>query len=187
MSSTICIKLWVVYALGCREGFPRHRLKRKPLVSCSSMPSKRVRDRYLIRSPWASYQIVATHVPWCMLGSLTCGGGENVPGIPGACVRIRRVRVRVRKLYLKSVQWKTIAQQLLFSISASHRLSHGYIHYIQRTYIHKTEDEISSTWLPNNVITVTPQVAITTTHGATTDDKSGQTDDPNHQWIQQKR
>ena len=26
-----------------------------------------------------------THVPWCMLGSLTCGDGENVPGIPGAC------------------------------------------------------------------------------------------------------
>ena len=25
------------------------------------------------------------HVPWCMSGSLTCGGGENVPGIPGAC------------------------------------------------------------------------------------------------------
>ena len=26
-----------------------------------------------------------THVPWCMSGSLTNGGGENVPGIPGAC------------------------------------------------------------------------------------------------------
>ena len=25
------------------------------------------------------------HVPWCMPGSLTCGGGKNVPGIPGAC------------------------------------------------------------------------------------------------------
>ena len=25
-----------------------------------------------------------THVPWCMSGSLTHGGGENVPGIPGA-------------------------------------------------------------------------------------------------------
>ena len=31
----------------------------------------------------------------------------------------------------------------------------------------------------NNVITVTrPQVAIVTTHGATSDDKSSQTDDP---------
>ena len=26
-----------------------------------------------------------THVPWCMSGSLTRGGGENFPGIPGAC------------------------------------------------------------------------------------------------------
>ena len=26
-----------------------------------------------------------THVPWCMSGSLTSGGGENVPSIPGAC------------------------------------------------------------------------------------------------------
>ena len=25
-----------------------------------------------------------THVPWCMSGSLTRDGGENVPGIPGA-------------------------------------------------------------------------------------------------------
>ena len=25
-----------------------------------------------------------THVPWCMSGSLTQSGGENVPGIPGA-------------------------------------------------------------------------------------------------------
>ena len=59
--------------------------------------------------PWASYQIrkIANcactgnagnvfpdtdfkgnrvmHVPWCMSGSLTRGGGENVPGILGAC------------------------------------------------------------------------------------------------------
>ena len=25
------------------------------------------------------------NVPWCMSGSLTCGGGENVPDSPGAC------------------------------------------------------------------------------------------------------
>ena len=27
-----------------------------------------------------------SHVPWCMSGSLTRGGWENVPGIPNACV-----------------------------------------------------------------------------------------------------
>ena len=53
----------------CRQRFPRHRLRRKPLVS----------------DPDMHHGSCATHVPWCMSGSLTCGGGENVPGIPGAC------------------------------------------------------------------------------------------------------
>ena len=52
---------------GCRERFPRYRLQRKPPVS----------------DPGMHHGI--THVPWCMPGSLTRGGGENVPGIPGAC------------------------------------------------------------------------------------------------------
>ena len=32
-----------------------------------------------------SHGTCAMHVPWCMSGSLTRGGGENVPGIPVAC------------------------------------------------------------------------------------------------------
>ena len=53
----------------CREGFPRHRLQRKPLVSYPGMHRG----------------TCVTHVPWYMSGSLTHGGGENVPDIPGAC------------------------------------------------------------------------------------------------------
>ena len=53
----------------CRERFPRHRLQRKPLVS----------------DPGMHHGTCVTHVPWCMSGSLTRSGGENVPGIPGAC------------------------------------------------------------------------------------------------------
>ena len=53
----------------CLERFPRHRLQRKPLVSDTGM----------------HHGTCVTHVPWCMSGSLTRGGGENVPGIPGAC------------------------------------------------------------------------------------------------------
>ena len=49
--------------------FPRRRLQRKPLVS----------------DPGMHHGTCVTHVPWCMSGSLTRGGGENVPGIPGAC------------------------------------------------------------------------------------------------------
>ena len=47
----------------CRERFPRCRLQRKPLIS----------------------DLGTHHAPWCMSGSLTRGGGENVPGIRGAC------------------------------------------------------------------------------------------------------
>ena len=57
----------------CREPFPRHRLQRKPLVS----------------DPGMHHGTCITHVPWCMSGSLTHGGGENVPGIPGACTTLR--------------------------------------------------------------------------------------------------
>ena len=53
----------------CRERYPRHRLQRKPLVSDPSM----------------HHGTCVTHVPWCMSGTLIRGGGENVPGIPGAC------------------------------------------------------------------------------------------------------
>ena len=53
----------------CRERFSRHRFQRKPLVS----------------DPSIHHGTCVTHVPWCMLGLLTRGGGENIPGIPGAC------------------------------------------------------------------------------------------------------
>ena len=52
--------------------FPRRRFQRKPLVSDSGM----------------HHGTCVTHVPWCMSGSLTCGDGENVPGIPGACAPV---------------------------------------------------------------------------------------------------
>ena len=48
----------------CRERFPRHRLQRKRLVNNPSMHQG----------------TCVTHVPWCMSGSLTRGGEENVPG-----------------------------------------------------------------------------------------------------------
>ena len=62
------------YIAGCAcarnaENVSRHRLHRKPLVS----------------DPGMQHGTGVAHVPWCMSGSLTRGGGENVPGIPGAC------------------------------------------------------------------------------------------------------
>ena len=49
--------------------FPRRRFQRKPVVN----------------DPGMHHGTCLMHVPWCMSGSLTCGDGENVPGIPGAC------------------------------------------------------------------------------------------------------
>ena len=40
--------------------------------------------RKLVGCAWAC-QITVMHVPWCMPGSYTDGGGESVPGISGAC------------------------------------------------------------------------------------------------------
>ena len=52
-----------------RERLLHRRLQRKPLVS----------------DPGMHHGMYVTSVSWCMSGSLTRGGGENVPGIPGAC------------------------------------------------------------------------------------------------------
>ena len=56
-------------AVNAGNVFPTRRLQRKPLVS----------------DPGMHHATCVTHVPWCMSGSLTCGGGENVPGMPSAC------------------------------------------------------------------------------------------------------
>ena len=53
----------------CRKRFPHHRLQRKPLVSYPSM----------------HHGTCIMHVPWCMSGWLSRCGGENIPGISGAC------------------------------------------------------------------------------------------------------
>ena len=52
-----------------RQRFPRYPLQRNPLVS----------------DPGMHHGTCATHVPWCMSGSLNSGDGENVPGNPGVC------------------------------------------------------------------------------------------------------
>ena len=41
--------------------------------------------KLLVSNPDMHHITCVTHVPWCTSGSLTPHGGENVPGIPGAC------------------------------------------------------------------------------------------------------
>ena len=46
---------------------------------------ERFQRKLLVSDPGMHHDTCVTHVPWCMSGSLTCGEGENVPGIPSAC------------------------------------------------------------------------------------------------------
>ena len=77
--TTLPIAAWASYQIrkiaGCAcagnagNVSPRRRFQRKPQVS----------------DPGMHHGTCVTHVPWCMSGSLTCGDGESVPSIPGAC------------------------------------------------------------------------------------------------------
>ena len=62
--------------------FPRRRLQRKPIVSAPGM-----------------------HHGTCVTGSLSSGGGENVPGIPGACAT-RKFTHLVRSPCSQEYLWK---------------------------------------------------------------------------------
>ena len=48
-------------------------------------PATDFKGNGLVSDPGMHQGTCVTHVPWCKSGSLTRGGGENVPGIPGAC------------------------------------------------------------------------------------------------------
>ena len=47
-------------------------------------PQRRLQRKLLVSDPGMHHGTYVTHVTWCMSGSLTRGGGENFPGIPGA-------------------------------------------------------------------------------------------------------
>ena len=56
-------------------------------------PRRRLRRILLVSDPGMHHDTCVTHVSWCMSGLLTCDGGENDPGIPGACApAILRIR-----------------------------------------------------------------------------------------------
>ena len=87
----------------CRERFPRHRLQRKPLVSNLGMHHG-------------------------TSGSLSREGGENVPGIPGACLtldftylargpwRIRKISLSHAKIWYFRVQEHAVEQTIELSM-----------------------------------------------------------------------
>ena len=110
-SSTRCPELtWASYQIRKIAGracagnagkvFPRRRFQRKPLVS----------------DPGMHHGTCVTHVPWCMSGSLTCGDGENVPGIPRACAP-RTLRI------WQEAHWQGCCHKLILAPNAAKILS----------------------------------------------------------------
>ena len=77
--------------------FPRHRLQRTT------------------NDPGMHHGTCVTHVPWYMSGSLTRVGGENVPGIPGACATRNFT-------YLAWGPWANVPGAVLSNYSVSNHL-----------------------------------------------------------------
>ena len=72
--------------------FPRRRLQRKPLVS----------------DPDMHHGTCMTHVPWCMSGSLTRGGGETFSACPAHAHLQFYVSVKRLMIYGMYITWPAL-------------------------------------------------------------------------------
>ena len=74
----------------CNAPWASYQIRKIAGCACAGnagnvFPRRRFQRKLLVSDPGMHHGTCVTHVPWCMSGSLTCGDGENVPGIPGAC------------------------------------------------------------------------------------------------------
>ena len=88
-SSVMCFN-WCSAAGGCHGdvmAWASYQIRKIACCACAGnvSPHRRLQRKSLVSDPGMHHGTCVTHVPWCMSGSLTRGGGENVPGIPGAC------------------------------------------------------------------------------------------------------
>ena len=132
-----CVSPWASYQIrkvaGCAcagnagNVFPTRRLQRKPLVS----------------DPGMHHGTCVTHVPWCMSGSLTCGGGENVPGIPSACApAILRIWQEAHSLKLSPSLWSLSYVATLYPNAL--RMSSRYFHLILLLSFQKEYEDVAN-------------------------------------------
>ena len=81
------VKLRVAHAPGMPGTSPP--LERSPPPPPGTFPTPPpphwLQRMLLVSDPDMHHGTCVSHVPWCMSGSLTHGGRENVPGIRGAC------------------------------------------------------------------------------------------------------
>ena len=76
--------------------YAKLRVAHAPGMPGTFFPCRRLQRKLLVSDPGMH----VTHVPWRMPGSLTCGGGENDPGIPGACTpAILLIRQEARGMF----------------------------------------------------------------------------------------
>ena len=78
----------------CRKRFSRPRLQRKSLVS----------------DPGVHHGTCVTHVPWCMSGLLTLGGGKKFPAFP-AHAQPTILRIRQEAHCHLPLKWHTPTKQ----------------------------------------------------------------------------
>ena len=129
--------------------FPRRRFKRKALVS----------------DPGMHHGTCVTHVPWCMSGSLTCGDGENVPGIPGACApAILRIwqeahgasiaHLLLQTYFPNLAKMKSMFKKVLLTYDARYAQCgrREDIDYIQTQYIDMTENSLLTAWMERGCV-----------------------------------
>ena len=82
-----------------------------------------------------------THVPWCMSGSLTCGDGENVPGIPprmrtcnfaylarGPCHDVIKVIILTVSCDGISMHYSDVIMSAIASQTTSHTIVHSTVY-----------------------------------------------------------
>ena len=87
---TVCIFLELYSMEGSSVPWASYQIRKIACCACAGnagnvSPRRRFQRKPLVGDPGMHHGTCVTHVPWCMSGSLTCGDGENVPGIPGAC------------------------------------------------------------------------------------------------------
>ena len=61
------------------------RVAHAPGMPGTFSPPPISKETAIVSDPSMHNGTCVTHVPWCMSGWLTRGGGEYIPGIPGAC------------------------------------------------------------------------------------------------------
>ena len=82
--------VWYITILHTALQWASYQIRKIAGCACAGnagnvFPRRRFQRKLLVSDPGMHHGTCVTHVPWCMSGSLTCGDGENVPGIPSAC------------------------------------------------------------------------------------------------------